>query len=65
MSCCKPTKKPEAGQLRDFARDEIADFVKVVDVAPRIDRQLFDANGNALIGLVHFGDLGFNFVAFL
>ena len=58
-------ERAEAGEFRDFAGDEVADFVMFVDVVPRIGAELFNAARNALVGFVDFENKGFGFVAFL
>ena len=55
----------EAGQFGDLAGDQIADLVKMIDVGPRILRQLFNPDRNPLVRLIHFQHHRFHFVAFL
>ena len=61
----KANERAETGELRDLAADEIADFVILVDVRPRIFGELFDAERNALVVLVDFQHHGFDFLALL
>ena len=65
MSCCKLDERAEAGELGDLAGDEVADLVELVDVLPRIGRELLHADGDALVGLVDFEHDGLDFVALL
>ena len=65
MSSCELHERAEAGELRDFAFDEIADLVFRVDVLPRIVLELFDAEADALVGLVDVDDHGFDLVVLL
>src|SRR5450759_2962398 len=58
-------ERAEARQLGDLAGDEVANLVELFDVCPRVFRELFDAHGDPLVGLVHFQHDGFDFVAFL
>ena len=58
-------ERAEAGELGDLAGDEVADLVILVDVRPRIFGELFDADGDALVGLVDFQHDRFDFVALL
>ncbi len=58
-------KGPEAGEFGDVARDEVANLVNLINIRPRILGQLFDADGDALVRLVHFEHDGFDFLAFL
>src|SRR5664280_2160811 len=60
----KPDKGSEAGEFGDVDGDQVADFVKLVDVRPGILAELLETHGNALIGLVHFQNDRFDFVAF-
>ena len=55
----------EAGQLGDFAGDQVADLVELVDVVPRIFAELLQAERDALVGLVDFEHDRFDFVALL
>ena len=45
-------ERAEARELRDLAVHEIADLVFLIDLLPRIFAQLFDAEADALVGLV-------------
>ena len=45
----QPDERAEAGELGDFAVDEVTDLVQLVDLVPRILRELLDANGDALV----------------
>ncbi len=65
MSSCNCTNAPKLASLRDLAVDEIADLVFLIDVLPRIVAQLFDAEADALVGLVDVDHHGFDFVALL
>src|SRR6266571_3264682 len=53
----------EAGQLGDLAGNEVADLVKLVDVAPRVLGELFDSDRDALVGFVDFQHDGFDLLA--
>ena len=53
--------RTKAGEFGDVAGDEITDLVILVNVLPRVLAQLFQAERNALVGLVHFQHDGFNF----
>src|SRR4051812_32980062 len=55
----------EAGELGDFAGDEVADFVILVDVGPGIFGELFQAEGDSLVGLVDFEHNRFDVVTLL
>src|ERR1039457_2390338 len=56
-------KRAEAGELGDFALHEVADFVKRLDLFPRVNFELLHAERDALVGAVHFEHVGFHFVA--
>lgn len=58
-------ERAEVGQLGDLAFDEVADLVESVDFLPGIFVELFDAEGDALVGFVDIDDHGFDLVAFL
>src|SRR5260370_21068935 len=53
----------EAGQLGDLAGEEVADLVKLVDVAPRVLGELFDPDRDALVGFVDFQHEGLDLFA--
>src|SRR5438874_6533 len=55
----------EARQLRNISGDQIADLVKLVDALPWVLRQLFDADRDALVGLVHFQNDRLDFIPLL
>ncbi len=58
-------ERTKAGQLRDLARDQITDFVFLIDVLPGIVAQLFDAETDSLVGLVDVDHFRFDFLVFL
>src|SRR5471030_2022495 len=55
----------EAGHFADLAGDEVADLVAALDRFPRIVGEMFQAQRNALVGLVDLEHLGFDVVALL
>src|SRR6267143_1329544 len=61
----QPDERAEAGKFGDITGNEIADLVILVNVRPRVLGQLFDTDGDALVGFVHFQNDGFQFVALL
>ena len=58
-------ERAEARQLRDLARDQIADLVLRVDVLPRVAVELLHAQADALVLLVDVDDHGLDLVALL
>src|SRR5439155_1528301 len=58
-------KRAEDGELGDLAGDQVAHLVILVNVCPRVFRELLDADRNALVALVDFQHHSFSFVAFL
>jgi len=55
----------KAGEFGHFAGDQVTDLIFLIDVLPRIVGELFDAQADALIGLVDVDDFGFDFFTFL
>ena len=55
----------EARQLRDLAGNEITHLVILIDIGPRIFAELFDAERNALVGLIDFKHHRLDIIALL
>src|ERR1017187_5377900 len=47
-------KRAEAGELGNLALHEVADFVKRLDLFPRVNFELLHAERDALVGTIHF-----------
>src|SRR5581483_6969808 len=58
-------ERAEAREFGDLAGDQVADLIIMIDVAPRIDSELLDADRDALIGLIDFEHNRLDLVALL
>ena len=56
-------ERAKAGELRNLPLDQVTDLVQIINLVPRILGKLLDADGDALVFLVHLEHLRLDFQA--